>query len=87
MSTNTNSPEPTLEELQAFYDKCRYHDWYYEYADDHRSYSSGRASKAELQRKCGEHPKYKDIYTEWQTYMFSGKHTGTEDKPKPIRPE
>lgn len=87
MSTNTNSPEPTTEELQAFYDKCKHHDWFYEYSDDGRVYDKGRNARYELQKFCKMHPKYKEIYRQWSYYKFSGDHMNTEKQPLPIRPE
>jgi hypothetical protein len=87
MSTSTNSPEPTTEELQVFYDKCSHHDWYYEYSDDPRCYRNGCSSRDALQRDVKKHPKYAEIYRAWAEYKFSGPHTNTEKAPRPIRPE
>ena len=85
--TNNPNGEPTLEQLQKFYGKCRWHDWYYQYADDHRSYTAGRDASHELQHITTFHPKYKEIYNAWSEYKFSGAHTNTEKLPMPIRPE
>ena len=87
MSTNSNSPEPTLEERQEFFKQCMFHDWFYQYADDHRSYTEGRNASAKLSGKANSHPKFLEIYTEWKEYCFSGPAFATESKPKPIMPE
>ena len=87
MSTNSNSPEPTTEELQEFFVACRRHDWYYVYADDSRSYREGSNNEDKLRRKAESHIKYKEIFNAWAAYMFSGKTFVKEQQPEPTIPE
>lgn len=87
MSTNSTGPKPTLEERQAFFKMCESHDWYYEYSDDGRCWRKGREEYERLQTMVAKHEDYKAIYTAWVDYKFSGPHTNTEKKPRPIMPE
>ena len=87
MSTNSTSPKPTLEERQAFFKMCESHDWYYEYSDDGRCWRKGREEYERLQTMVAKHEDYKAIYKAWVDYKFSGPHTNTEKKPRPIMPE
>lgn len=86
MSTNTSS-SPTLEERQAFFKMCESHDWYYEYSDDGRVWRKGRDQYEKLQSMVAKHEEYRAIYRSWAEYKFSGPHTKTEKKPRPIMPE
>ena len=87
MSTNSTGPKPTLEERQAFFKMCESHDWYYEYSDDGRCWRKGREEYERLQTMVAKHEDYKAIYKAWVDYKFSGPHTNTEKKPRPIMPE
>ena len=87
MSTNTNSPEPTLEERQEFFKQCQSHDWYYQYSDDGRVYDRGRETSHRLQSKAKTHPALMEIYKSWSNYKFTGKSFGTEQSPEPVIPE
>lgn len=87
MSTNSTGPKPTLEERQAFFKMCESHDWYYEYSDDGRCWRKGREQYEKLQSMVAKHEDYREIYKSWVEYKFSGPHTNTEKKPRPIMPE
>lgn len=41
--------------LQALESKCRAHDWFYNYSDDHRAWSAGYDSKREINAILSEH--------------------------------
>lgn len=61
-----------------FWDKCRIHDWSYEYSDDGKVFEKG-AREEKVLRSLAEQYGYQDIYDAWMKYIF-GKG------PKPERP-
>lgn len=47
-------------QLENYIDKLKYHDWYYEYSDDHRCWVKGMDERRELLLLRGElDPDYK----------------------------
>lgn len=61
-----------MTELKDFYRMLGYHDWYYEYSDDHRVWTKGRDAKDTLERIAKESPEHKKLYEEFAKYIFSG---------------
>lgn len=56
--------------LSSFYDTLRYHDWYYEYSDDHRVWSKGRDDYAKIQQIAKESPEHKALFEDYSNYVF-----------------
>lgn len=46
---------------------CRSHDWGYNYSDDHRAWTRGKAERAELNRLARGNPGLSRIYMEFAT--------------------
>lgn len=55
---------------QEFYWKCRYHDWGYEYSDDHNVWYEGRKSRLNLLSIVQEQPELKPIYDAFIKHSF-----------------
>lgn len=66
-----------------FFTACEQHDWYFEFADDHRSWERGRASKLIEQAKADPH--HADMMEAFERYAFSGERFGTPKAEKPTR--
>ena len=65
--------------LNEFFDKLRFHDWYYEYSDDHDAWRKGRANLGVLLQIAKESPEHTKLFSEYEQYVL---HNGT----KPIVP-
>jgi len=73
--------------LKNYYDRLQRHDWYHEFSDDHRYYSSGRKDRQELMAISEQSPEHKALYLAFYDHMFSGPPWNTEKKPLPKKPE
>ena len=56
--------------LYSFYDTLRYHDWYYEYSDDHRVWTNGRDNLARIRQIAKESPEHKALFEAYSKYIF-----------------
>ena len=52
----------TLPYLDAYIDRLRTHDWYFERADDPRPYKAGLAADQKLRREAESEPLLRDLY-------------------------
>jgi len=68
---------------KTFFDKCKNHDWHFEFSDDGREWRAGVQSRIELLQLQKDNPKLRPIYEAWNYYMFSGKTFGKPEAPKP----
>jgi len=72
---NDNQKELELENnLEELKKKLSVHDYYYDYADDHDSYTKGLAEMKEIRALitlCGRHGD--DLYEEYVTLVNAGK--------------
>jgi len=66
--------------LPEFYSMLANHDWYFEYSDDHKVWSRGRASRDRIFQVSKETPEHSKLYEEYFNYAF---REGTQ----PERPE
>ena len=57
--------------LKEFYTKLGYHDWYYQYSDDHRVWRRGQDSYDYLQMMAKESPEHTKLFEEYASYVFS----------------
>lgn len=73
--------------LDEFYDMLRFHDWYYEFSDDHQVWKKGKQARAVLKSAAeAGGPAYQKLYEGFAEHMFSGEPWGTERKPQPSPP-
>ena len=67
-----------------FFHKCEHFDWYFEWSDDFRVWSSGLLARNNLRDIAKNDPILRNIYTAWVEYSFSGFGFGNAQKPKPV---
>jgi len=74
-----------------FFNRCKNHDWYYDFSDDYRVWQRGTAARDELRRLIAEagadRSVFQAIYDKWRDYMFNGPSWGTEKPPEPQPPQ
>lgn len=59
--------------IVEYYEMLKNHDWYYDFSDDHLVWTSGNASKCELELIAETKGlDYKRMYEEFKAAMFSG---------------
>lgn len=66
--------------LDEFYTKLGYHDWYYQYSDDHRVWRNGQANYDTLKMIAKESPEHQKLFEDFANYIF-------RDGDKPAKPE
>ena len=70
--------------IVEYFNKCRNFDWFYDYSDDYRVYSSGRSAMDELIKEYENNPALKPIFDAWHIYNFSGEHFDIAQQPLPV---
>ena len=65
--------------LNEFYTKLGYHDWYYQYSDDHRVWRNGQENFETLKMVSRESPEHTKLFEDYVQYVFC-------DAPKPEVP-
>ena len=59
------------ENIREYFKQLRYHDWYYNYSDDHRVWKAGSANYDLIRDKSKENLTYKRMYKEFIEWMNS----------------
>ncbi|QZI94431.1 hypothetical protein MelnitzEXVC044M_150 [Methylophilales phage Melnitz EXVC044M] len=59
------------ENIREYFKQLRYHDWYYNYSDDHRVWKAGSANYDLIRDKSKENLTYKRMYNEFMKWMNS----------------
>jgi len=59
------------ENIREYFKQLRYHDWYYNYSDDHRVWKAGSANYDLIRDKSKENVTYKRMYNEFTKWMNS----------------
>jgi len=59
------------ENIREYFKQLRYHDWYYNYSDDHRVWKAGSANYDLIRDKSKENVIYKRMYNEFTKWMNS----------------
>ena len=59
------------ENIREYFKELRYHDWYYNYSDDHRVWKAGSANYDLIRDKSKENLTYKRMYNEFTKWMNS----------------
>ena len=65
--------------LNEFYTKLGFHDWYYQYSDDHRVWRNGQDNWDRLNEVAKESPEHWALFEAYASHVFS-------QTPKPERP-
>jgi hypothetical protein len=73
--------------LPDFYDALERHDWHYAMSDDNRVYTAGRKRQAELIEASQLSEAHNSLYEQYSDHVYSGPAYGTEQAPKPERPQ
>ena len=59
------------ENIREYFKQLRYHDWYYNYSDDHRVWKAGSANYDLIRDRSKENLTYKRMYNEFTKWMNS----------------
>lgn len=65
-------------EYQAYYNRCRNADWYYDYSDDGWMYERGRQQIAKLQSEASEDETKHAIFHGIKAWVFDPKRVSDE---------
>jgi hypothetical protein len=68
MNTPIETKQITIEE---FYDMLEKHDWYYDFADDHRYWKAGKASLEKIKILTQKDSIFARLYLDYSTWIFS----------------
>lgn len=82
----TAATEPGRITVVEFYDICQGFDWHYAMSDDFRVWQRGEEEGRWVREVARQNPGFEQIYDAWRKYIFSGKHYGVPEAPKPERP-
>ena len=93
MRSNSNNGQQVLEaesaqaetsertqELQAYFDRCAAHDWFYAMSDADAVFRRGNAVRVALTNEAAQDVGKAEIFTAWREHKF-------EHGPAPVRPE
>lgn len=70
-----------------YYDLCAKHDWYHGFSDDFSVDQAGAANYQWLSEVAKINPGFAEILKAWAVHKFSGQSWGTEQAPRPERPQ
>ena len=62
----------TEEELKEYYRQLTWHDWFYEYSDDHSVWRRGNEKERELMRIAQKDKRAEVLFEGYRSYMFKG---------------
>jgi len=68
------------ENIREYFKQLRYHDWYYNYSDDHRVWKAGSANYDLIRDKSKENVTYKRMYNEFAKWMVSKRELPTVEE-------
>ena len=68
------------ENIREYFKQLRYHDWYYNYSDDHRVWKAGSANYDLIRDKSKENVTYKRMYNEFTKWMNSERELPTVEE-------
>ena len=76
MTTQIETKQITIEE---FYEMLEKHDWYYDFADDHRYWKAGKSSLEKIKALTIKDANFAKLYLDYSAWIFSN-----SEKLKPI---
>ena len=62
----------TEEELSEFYKRLGWHDWFYEYSDDHSVWSRGKDAERKLMTDARKDKRAEVLFESYRSYIFKG---------------
>ena len=62
----------TEKELSEFYKRLGWHDWFYEYSDDHSVWQRGREALHQLSNDAKKDKRAEVLFESYKNYMFRG---------------
>ena len=62
----------TEEELKEFYKRLEWHDWTYQYSDDHSVWRRGNQKERELMSIAQKDKRAEVLFEGYRSYMFKG---------------
>ena len=62
----------TEEELKEYYQQLTWHDWFYEYSDDHSVWRRGNQKERELMSIAQKDKRAEVLFEGYRSYMFKG---------------
>lgn len=71
--------------VEEFFDRLQYHDWYYDYSDDHSVWQRGLADRADLKDLAKENDKFSIMFEDYAEYIYAciSKGPHQEEVPRP----
>lgn len=73
--------------LREFYSMLENHDWYFDWSDDMRVYRAGKESLNKLISLSQVSPKHRELFQDFESYMFTGEPWGDERSDRPKIPD
>jgi len=67
----------TEEELSEFYKRLGWHDWFYEYSDDHSVWNRGKNAERELMTDARKDKRAEVLFESYRSYIFKGSEKPT----------
>ena len=64
-------------ELKEYYRQLTFHDWFYEYSDDHSVWQRGSDKERQLMSDARKDKRAEQLFEAYRNYMFKG-----GDKPE-----
>ena len=62
----------TEEELKEYYQRLTWHDWFYEYSDDHSVWQRGCQMERKLMSDARKDKRAEILFEGYRSYMFKG---------------
>jgi hypothetical protein len=59
-----------LTDKEIYFEKCRTHDWFYDYSDDYRVWRAGETEHKHLVAAYRYSPELEKIYRAWADFYF-----------------
>lgn len=69
---------------EEFFQKLRWHDWYYNYSDDYSAYSKGQAERAELSSLCKENELFATMFSDYLAFINACITHGPKQEEVPL---
>ena len=66
-----------VNELKEYYQQLAFHDWFYEYSDDHSVWQRGSDKERQLMNDARKDKRAEALFEAYRNYMFKG-----GDKPE-----
>lgn len=60
----------SIVDKEIYFEKCRTHDWFYDYSDDYRVWRAGKDTDDLLTSGYRYNPELENIYRAWADYHY-----------------